>query len=72
MYVSDINSIYGSGLIINKVSPSNWNELLLELDLTLDPEVSIGGPHFVYVVYPALDNTKNVDVVVKFVYNVTM
>ena len=70
--VSDINSIYGSGLIINKVSPSNWNELLLELDLTLDPEVSIGGPHFVYVVYPALDNTKNVDVVVKFVYNVTM
>ena len=72
VYVSDINSIYGSGLIINKVSPSNWNELLLELDLTLDPEVSIGGPHFVYVVYPALDNTKNVDVVVKFVYNVTM
>ena len=71
VYVSDINSIYGSGLIINKVSPSNWNELLLELDLTLDPEVSIGGPHFVYVVYPALDNTKNVDVVVKFVYNVT-
>lgn len=72
VYVSDINSIYGSGLIINKVSPSNWNELLLELDLTLDPEVSIGGPHFVYVIYPALDNTKNVDVVVKFVYNVTM
>ena len=72
VYVSDINSIYGSGLILNKVSPSNWNELLLELDLTLDPEVSIGGPHFVYVVYPALDNTKNVDVVVKFVYNVTM
>ena len=72
VYVSDINSIYGSGLILNKVSPSNWNELLLELDLTLDPEVSIGGPHFVYVIYPALDNTKNVDVVVKFVYNVTM
>ena len=72
VYVSDIYSIYGSGLIINKISPSSWKELLLELDLTLDPEVSIGGPHFVYVVYPAFDNTKNVDVVVKFVYNVTM
>jgi hypothetical protein len=72
VYVSDIYSIYGSGLIINKISPSSWKELLLELDLTLDPEVSVGGPHFVYVVYPAFDNTKNVDVVVKFVYNVTM
>jgi hypothetical protein len=70
--LSDLNYIYGYGLTMMKQYPSNWTEFSFETSLCLDPEVSIGGPHFVYVVYPALDNTKNVDVVVKFVYNVTM
>ena len=38
----------------------------------LDPDVSIGGPHFMYVVFPAIDNTKYVDVVVKFEYLITI
>ena len=67
----DLIYIYGDGLTMTKLSPSSWTEFSFGTSLYLDLEVSIGGPHFVYVVYPALDNTKNVDVVVKFVYNVT-
>ena len=69
--LSDLNYIYGYGLTMVKLQPSNWTEFSFGTSLCLDPEVSIGGPHFVYVVYPVFDNTKNVDVVVKFVYNVT-
>ena len=68
--VGDISAIYGSGVSIYLISPSNWNEFSIDTALILDPEVSKGGPHFVYVVYMAKDNTKHVNVVVKFVYNV--
>ena len=67
----DLNYIYGYGLTLKKLTPSSWTEFSFGTSLFLDSSVSIGGPHFVYVVFPALDNTKNVDVVVKFVYNVT-
>ena len=66
----DLSSVYGAGVTLSKYSPANWMEFNMETELTLDPEVSKGGPHFVYVIYIAKDNTKYVDVVVKFVYNV--
>lgn len=68
--IYDLTFVYGMGLTISKLAPSNWEEISMDLALVLDPDVSIGGPHFVYVVYKALDNTKNVDAVIKFVYNV--
>ena len=69
--IGDLAAFYREGLTISKISPANWKQNSNIVDLILDPTVSIGGPHFVYVVYPVFDNTKNVDVVVKFVYNVT-
>jgi hypothetical protein len=68
--VGDLLTYYGAGLTIDKLSPSNWKQNTNIVDLKLDPAVAISGPHFVYVVYKAFDNTKNVDAVVKFVYNV--
>lgn len=68
--ISDLNLVYGYGLTLSKLAPSNWADTDLEISLILDPAVSLGGPHFVYVVFKALDNDKHVDVVVKFVYNV--
>ena len=68
--LGELNFIYGEGLILEKISPSNWLEADFECNMILDPSISFGGPHFVYIVYLARDNTKDVDVVVKFVYNV--
>ena len=70
--IGDLAAFYREGLTINKISPANWKQNSNIVDLTLDPMVSVGGPHFVYVVYPAFDNTMYKHVVVKFVYNVTM
>ncbi|MBP5537250.1 MAG: hypothetical protein J6X64_02800 [Bacteroidales bacterium] len=68
--LGELNNIYSDGLTITKLSPANWKQNTNIVDLKLDPEVEISGPHFVYVVYTAKDNTENVDAVVKFVYNV--
>ena len=68
--LEDLNAIYSDGLTVNKLSPANWKQNTNIVDLTLDPKVEISGPHFVYIVYTAKDNTEHVDAVVKFVYNV--
>ena len=68
--VADLTNYYSAGLTVKHLSPANWKQNTNIVDLTLDPEVEISGPHFVYVVYKAIDNTENVDAVVKFVYNV--
>lgn len=69
--VGDLATYYGPGLTINKLSPANWKQNTNIVDLTLDPEVEISGPHFVYVVYKAKNPSESrPDVVVKFVYNV--
>lgn len=65
----EIDTIY-EGLVVIKLAPSSWDENALDLTLILSPDVSLGGPHFIYVVYRAKDNTKYVDAVVKFVYRV--
>jgi hypothetical protein len=70
--IGDLAAFYREGLTINKISPANWKQNSNIVDLTLDPRVSVGGPHFVYVVYPAFDNAMYNHVVIKFVYNVTM
>ena len=68
--IIELTSVYGVGLTVSKRSPSSWEEITIDLALELGPDVPIGGPHFVYIVYKAHDNTKNVDAVIKFVYNV--
>jgi len=69
--LAELNTIYSDGLTINKLSPANWKQNTNIVDLTIDPNVEItGSEHYVYIVYTAKDNTKNVDAVVKFVYNI--
>ncbi len=75
---ADINTYYsasGSGLTITSQSPSNWKQSTNIVDLKIDNTFKelnkpADGKHYVYVVYPAKDNTKNIDVVVKFSFKV--
>ena len=74
----------GTGLTLTSQSPTNWKQSTNIADLkidntfvatdyytgTLNKNNALDGVHYVYVVYPALDNTKNIDVVFKFSFKV--
>lgn len=75
---ADINTYYsasGSGLTITSQSPANWKQSTNIVDLKIDETFKelnapdANGKHYVYVVYLAKDNVKNMDVVVKFSFN---
>ena len=74
---ADINTYYsasGTGLAITSQSPANWKQSTNIVDLKIDNTFKALNAdkdvHYVYVVYKAVDNTKNIDVVVKFSFKV--
>ena len=74
---ADINTYYsasGTGLAITSQSPANWKQSTNIVDLKIDNTFKALNAdkdvHYVYVVYQAVDNTKNIDVVVKFSFKV--
>ena len=70
--LGDINTYYsksGTGLTLTSQSPTNWKQSTNIADLKIDNtfvELNKKDVHYVYVLYPAKDNTKNIDVVFKF------
>ena len=74
--IADINTYYsssGTGLSLTTSSPTSWQQSVLTVNLKIDKTfipLNDYETHYVYVLYPAKDNTKNIDVVVKFSFTV--
>ena len=71
----DINTYYSkaTGLTLTSQSPSNWKQSTNIVDLKIDNTFEALNDytvHNVYVLYPAKDNTKNIDVIVKFSFTI--
>ena len=70
--IADINTYYsssGTGLSLTTSSPTSWQQSVLTVNLKIDKTfipLNDYDTHYVYVLYPAKDNTKNIDVVIKF------
>ena len=62
---------YYAGVFGDKLSPTNWEQSTNIVDIKLtDHAVADGVNHYVYVVFEAKNKAQNMDVVLKFVYNV--
>ena len=74
--LGDINTYYNknaAGLAVTSQSPGNWKNNTNIVDLTISSDfdpLNNYDVHNVYVLYPAKDNTKNIDVVVKFSFKI--
>ncbi|MBR3075298.1 MAG: collagen-like protein, partial [Bacteroidales bacterium] len=69
--LADLHTYYCNAIDIAAPSPTTWEQGTNIISLTLNNEVEeLGKTHYVYVLYPARDNTKNIGVVVKFSYTV--
>ena len=74
--IGDLITYYsrsGTGLTLTKQSPLNWQSSSLGISLSIDRTflpLNDNDVHYVYVVYPAKDNTKNIDVIVKFSFKI--
>lgn len=64
-----INDLYGPGHNTFFATPGNPAQNTNMVSLSLDDEIAVGGPHYVYVLYPS-KNPLYPNAVVKFVYNV--
>lgn len=64
-----INDLYGPGHNTFFATPGNPQQNTNMVSLSLDDEIAVGGPHYVYVLYPSM-NALYPNAVVKFVYNV--
>ena len=67
----EINTLYGEGHTPFFESPGNPQQNTNMVSLSLDDEIAVGGPHYVYVLYPS-KSALYPNAVVKFVYNVTI
>ena len=68
----DLMQVYGPGLNVSYLSPSNWNASNYGINISLNSDVTASNiPHYVYALYPAKDATKYPGVVIKFTYKVT-
>ena len=66
-----INDLYGAGHTPFFESPGNPQQNTNMVSLSLDDEIAVGGPHYVYVIYMS-KSALYPNAVVKFVYNVTI
>ncbi len=74
--LGDISTYYSksyTGLTLTVQSPSNWQRPFEGADLKIDntfEELNKKDVHYVYFVFFALDNTKNIHIVIKFSFKV--
>ena len=75
--ITEINTYYsrsGTGLELNVQSQTNWNEVPTNwISLQIDNSLSEGYKdvsHYVYVLIPAKDNYKNIDIVFRFYFTI--
>ena len=69
--LSEIATYYGSGVSISAQSSSSWNAGPFPLSLEINKAIqSFNKQYYVYVLIPAKDNTKYIDVVLAFSFKV--